>query len=1458
MAESKSAMSQSGSDNLGARDEYLRYACGKLTGPGASLALDADRLVSECWEAIRDANEFPPKLFLLWVTPAFKGDTSSSPPDATAGERSDEYQAIVAEVRRALAEKTQGDVPLIGCSVGACLFHDEFHDCGALLICLASKYVGARPALGRGARKDPAAAVRGLLGQLDFHARKASRRNQFLLVFAPGFASPPAGTDFDPTTYCAEEFFGELCRQTDRQLPLFGGVSSREGTRPAHESARQLDLFSKPKACNGDGSWAGGHQFLNDQVMTDDAVAVLITTELAFGLGFAETVEGTEQVLTIDNAPDERTIAGFAECAVSDVMPTERADCALCHETPEGRRMLIARRHGAVLKLRRNLRGASQLRVIHPRPPRLIESLRQFLQRCSTQLDVSKRHLVGLLAIVGRARWEHLRGSLDPHKDTYASLLGPVPRFGSILDGEIGTDDQGQPVFNNCSVSRLLLSNTVRTLEHHVLEALANLGGDDQTSLSPNQAMTRAVEMLQQLGYPGGMISLIEQSEGKEYLVARAATEGPWRDNVQPETIRPVDGDDILVLVERQKTPDFVREAATRRYVEKKVAKRAGIDSFIALPLIRKQKVLGILQIDFGDLRDIPALHPEHERFLKELASLLSLLVDRLIGMAELKVSRRLDDILSQCTRKTTFLAAVDHFVGSLRDMLQEIATADHGGEAFVSTHLRVARGASQDLWLAGGVGDFFETASRHRVSVPIHDATSASARAFRERVQIAVNDTERSESCRHHRDRLKGRPIAQSLQRIRSFVSIPLDAGGEQPLGVMDISVTVPWFFAQYLLRVLEDAAKRFPLLLDRIQKADEISFVEQARVDIVPTRISGESWTQEVRSAIDRVRENARAQILSCYVWDEERNRYVLRVAKGWRDASWDGVAWYGPGEGRFGCCIHNLKSEPVYGLVSADRADELGDQKYVREMFGYVPALYEFIALPIRFGQERLGGVLLHREFAAGEPTYRSGFRSIDSAVLQKVATNLSNALAATLQYELVNWQKHEAELLTEINAELAGQPSPGVETLVQRACVAVRQRYQLRRCQLYLATDGPTDAADCHLRLMGEDRSKPLRGGVSPQREPSSDNARVAYRTAKIRHTSRPGARDQSHPARVWIEQGIRETSIPLVVDGSCLGVLVMTWGTLQVPAINEPRRAIRQSAPQPPAAANGAAPRLPASIRRHYSDSHLVQLGGLIAGMIERAELQRQHLDTARTIAALRAHQGIGAVLAANLHALANGIWQFQMGLLTLRARDTDDATRQMTLAALAATSTELRRQLERARAFGKRVIERGVHVPFSPWSVARKTVDELTAAHANVSIRLEPPSPEDSPSLCSVQVLGDPDQIGECLRNLVHNAVRVSAACGPVLVRCSVDMDQERAHFRIDVQDSGPGLSQAAFREFVSGRSVKDMVQGSGMGLFLGRVFAELHGGTLELLEPAGRGATIQLSIPLKPWERTL
>lgn len=105
-------------------------------------------------------------------------------------------------------------------------------------------------------------------------------------------------------------------------------------------------------------------------------------------------------------------------------------------------------------------------------------------------------------------------------------------------------------------------------------------------------------------------------------------------------------------------------------------------------------------------------------------------------------------------------------------------------------------------------------------------------------------------------------------------------------------------------------------------------------------------------------------------------------------------------------------------------------------------------------------------------------------------------------------------------------------------------------------------------------------------------------------------------------------------------------------------------------------------------------------------------------------------------------------------------------------------------------------------------------------------------------------------RIETAILNLIENAVKYTPPGTPI----DVKLIGEGPALRVEVIDRGQGVSDTQktliFDRFFRGRQHSDRSPGTGLGLTICRGIAEAHGGTLDVTDTPGGGATFVLTLP--------
>jgi two-component system, OmpR family, sensor kinase len=116
----------------------------------------------------------------------------------------------------------------------------------------------------------------------------------------------------------------------------------------------------------------------------------------------------------------------------------------------------------------------------------------------------------------------------------------------------------------------------------------------------------------------------------------------------------------------------------------------------------------------------------------------------------------------------------------------------------------------------------------------------------------------------------------------------------------------------------------------------------------------------------------------------------------------------------------------------------------------------------------------------------------------------------------------------------------------------------------------------------------------------------------------------------------------------------------------------------------------------------------------------------------------------------------------------------------------------------------------------------------------------------------SIRVAADPARLRQCLENVVANAVQQSPDAAAVSVFVKMRKTRrENDTALVEIIDEGPGIPQdmlpRLFDRYVTGEGRSG---GLGLGLYLAKRVAAVHGGDLSVESPPGKGARFMLTLP--------
>ena len=118
-------------------------------------------------------------------------------------------------------------------------------------------------------------------------------------------------------------------------------------------------------------------------------------------------------------------------------------------------------------------------------------------------------------------------------------------------------------------------------------------------------------------------------------------------------------------------------------------------------------------------------------------------------------------------------------------------------------------------------------------------------------------------------------------------------------------------------------------------------------------------------------------------------------------------------------------------------------------------------------------------------------------------------------------------------------------------------------------------------------------------------------------------------------------------------------------------------------------------------------------------------------------------------------------------------------------------------------------------------------------------------------ALDACRITGSPDLIAQLLDKLMDNAVDFTPRGGTIAITLAGDARSCRLSVRNEGPLLPPGSGERLFESLVSGRNGKDGKPHLGLGLYIVRLIADFHGGTVRAENaPDGSGVIVTLELP--------
>ena len=239
------------------------------------------------------------------------------------------------------------------------------------------------------------------------------------------------------------------------------------------------------------------------------------------------------------------------------------------------------------------------------------------------------------------------------------------------------------------------------------------------------------------------------------------------------------------------------------------------------------------------------------------------------------------------------------------------------------------------------------------------------------------------------------------------------------------------------------------------------------------------------------------------------------------------------------------------------------------------------------------------------------------------------------------------------------------------------------------------------------------------------------------------------------------------------------------------------------------------------------------------GRADRVLIMRRDISERTRQEKLREQAGRMAVLgemsAYLAHEIRNPLFAIAGFTNSLLRMDSVDAREREKLAVIAEEARRLDRMLGSLLNFARPAV--ALPGEADPARVVTEAVELMTLSHGHLGHRFLVVAAPGLP-----RVAGEPEQLKQCLVNLLMNAVEAMPGGGQTVLRTALEGDL----VAIRVEDSGRGLTpqelDQAFSPFFTTKA-----QGYGLGLATTRKIVEELGGRVELSSVPGRGTTAAL-----------
>jgi GAF domain-containing protein/ActR/RegA family two-component response regulator len=475
-------------------------------------------------------------------------------------------------------------------------------------------------------------------------------------------------------------------------------------------------------------------------------------------------------------------------------------------------------------------------------------------------------------------------------------------------------------------------------------------------------------------------------------------------------------GQGVVGAIFESRRPEYVADVQEDpRWHNQRLARHAGLHSYVGFPLTAGDRTLGVLSILFGERRP-------WDKESQELGTLLASHAAVAIGNIELY-----EAVDVRASRLTT-LARLSRLVSSSLDgaaVLSGIASAAAELVRAPLVHIWLADETEQTLEIVAASHPHATGALATRLGMGDGAAGLVAAR----REPLAVDDVTTD-------DRFLNRDWAR-LEGFRSFYGVPILLEGEL-LGVLALMAPAPLSFGPDDHELLDTFVAHAAVAIRNARLYREArEYAERLRaLESVNRLVSSSLNVDEVLANLAR----AAAQFFdapSVSVWSFDATARRLHRALFHGDPELGRAlrTELALGEGIVGWCV--LHRQPIMW------ADALGDERVINRERLVARGLRYFTALPIGIGERILGAFVVHRATPARMPRETV-------SLLGSLAAQAAVALDHARLYSETTRRLEETAALLEVAAILGSTLES--RQLLKRVAMKIAQVCRVDRCSV----------------------------------------------------------------------------------------------------------------------------------------------------------------------------------------------------------------------------------------------------------------------------------------------------------------------------------------------------------------------------------------------------------------------